>query len=210
MSQIFWDLQSFYSVVSLYLHCSFKIFLSLLAILWNSAFSWVYHSLSPLPFASLLSSTFSKTFSDNHFAFLHFFCFWSHPPVRCFKLLSVVLQAYCLPDLISWIYSSPPLYNYKGFDLGHTWMTQWFSLLFQFKPEFCKKELMVWATVRFRSWFCWLYRASQSSAAKNIINLILVLVMMMMIWWYPCVELSLVLLEKGVCYDQCVVLTKLC
>ena len=31
------------------LHCSFKkVFLSLLAILWNSAFSWVYFSLSPL------------------------------------------------------------------------------------------------------------------------------------------------------------------
>ena len=35
-------------------------------------------------------------------------------------------------------------------------------------------------------------------AAKNIINLILVLT----IWLYPCVELSLVLLEEGVCYDQ--------
>ena len=34
------------------LHCLFKkVFLSLLAILWSSAFSWVYLSLSPLPFA---------------------------------------------------------------------------------------------------------------------------------------------------------------
>ena len=33
---------------SISLHCSLKkAFLSLLAILWNSAFSWVYHSLSP-------------------------------------------------------------------------------------------------------------------------------------------------------------------
>ena len=30
--------------------------LSLLAILWNSAFKWVYLSFSPLPFASLLFS----------------------------------------------------------------------------------------------------------------------------------------------------------
>ena len=34
---------------------------------------------------------------------------------------------------------------------------------------------MVWATVSSRSCFCWLYRASPSLAAKNIINLILVL-----------------------------------
>ena len=27
-----------------------------------------------------------------------------------------------LTDLIPWIYSSPSLYNQKGFDLGHTWM----------------------------------------------------------------------------------------
>ena len=30
---------------------------------------------------------------------------------------------------------------------------------------------MIWATVSSRSCFCWLYRASPSSAAKNIINL---------------------------------------
>ena len=37
-------------------------------------------------------------------------------------------------------------------------------------------------------------RASPSSAAKNIINLVLVLT----IWWCPCVESSLLLLEEGV------------
>ena len=31
---------------------------------------------------------------------------------------------------------------------------------------------------------------------------------MLTIWWCPCVELPLVLLEEGVCYDQCVLLTK--
>ena len=55
------------------LHCSFKkTFLSLLAILCNSALSWVYLSLSPLPFASLLSSAICKASSDKHFAFLLF------------------------------------------------------------------------------------------------------------------------------------------
>ena len=61
---------------------------------------------------------------------------------------------------------------------------------------------MIWATVSSWSCFCWLYRASPSLAAKNIINLILVLI----IWWCPCIESSLVLLEEGVCYDQCVLL----
>jgi len=50
-------------------------FLSLLAILWKSAFSWLYLSLSPLPFTSLLSSVIYKAFSDSHFAVLHFFFF---------------------------------------------------------------------------------------------------------------------------------------
>ena len=64
---------------------------------------------------------------------------------------------------------------------------------------------MIWATVSSRSCFCWLYRASPSLAAKNIISLILVLT----IWWCPCVESSLVLLEECVCYDQCVLSTVL-
>ena len=93
-----------------------------------------------------------------------------------------------------------------AFDLGHIWMVYWFSLLyFQFKPEFCVKELIIWAIVSSRSYFFWLYRASPSLAAKNIINLISVLT----IWWCPCIESFLVFLEKGVCYDQCVLLTKL-
>ena len=43
---------------------------------------------------------------------------------------------------------------------------------------------MIWATVSSWSCFCWLYRASPSLAAKNIITLILVLT----IWWCQCVE----------------------
>ena len=59
---------------SISLHCSLKKpFLSLLRILWNSAFSWVYLSLSPLPFTSLLFSAICQASSDHHFAFLHFF-----------------------------------------------------------------------------------------------------------------------------------------
>ena len=61
---------------SISFHCSLKKpLLSLLALLWNSAFSWIYLSLCPLPFASLLSLAICKGSSDNHFAFLHFFFF---------------------------------------------------------------------------------------------------------------------------------------
>ena len=56
-------------------HCSLKkIFLSLLTILWNSAFNWLYLSLSPLLFTSL-HSAIHKASLDNHFVFLLFFFF---------------------------------------------------------------------------------------------------------------------------------------
>ena len=48
-------------------------FLIFLAILWNSAFKWVYLSFSPFPLVSLLFSTLCKASSDNHFDFLYFF-----------------------------------------------------------------------------------------------------------------------------------------
>ena len=50
-----------------------KAFLSILAILWNSAFRWEYLSFSHLLFASLLFTAVYKASSDSHFAFLHFF-----------------------------------------------------------------------------------------------------------------------------------------
>ena len=74
-----------------------KAFLSLFAILWNSAFRWVYLSFSLLPLAPLrppqttilpLCISFSWGWS------------WSLPPVQCHKPLSIVLQALCLSDLI--------------------------------------------------------------------------------------------------------------
>ena len=80
-----------------------------------------------------------------------------------------------------------------------------FPYFLQFKSEFCNKKLIIWATVSSRPCFCWLYRASPSSVAKNIINLISVLT----IWWCSYVEPYPVLLEKGVCSEQCVLLAKL-
>ena len=186
-----------------------KSFLSLLAILWNSAFKCVHLFFSPLPFTFLHFTAIYKASSDNHFAFLHFFF-----------LGMVFITASCTMSWTSvhsssgtlsirsnpWIYLSLPLYNRKGFDLHHTWMVCGFPYFLQFKSEFCNKEFMIWAIVSSWSCFCWLYRASPSSSAKNIIHLILVLTN----WWYPCVESSLVLLKEGVCCDQCIFLEKLC
>src|SRR5574340_922874 len=64
-----------HSVVSLYFFALIaeEAILSLLAILWNSAFRCLYLSLSPLLFASLLFTAICKASPDSHFAFLHFF-----------------------------------------------------------------------------------------------------------------------------------------
>ena len=73
-----------------------KAFLSLLAILWNSALKYVYVSFSPLPLASLLFTAICKASSDNHLPFCISFSWgwsWYLPPIQCHKPLSIVLQA---------------------------------------------------------------------------------------------------------------------
>ena len=105
-------------------------------------FSGTLHSNGYIfPFLLCLSLFFSqaicKTSSDNHFVFLHFFflgmALITKPPIQCYKPPSIVLQAICLSDLTPWIYSSLLLYNHKGFDLGHTWIAYWFSLVSSIK-----------------------------------------------------------------------------
>ena len=102
-----------------------KPFLSLLAILWNSAFQWVYFSFYALSFAPLLFTAICKASSATILPFCIYFPWgrsWSLPPAQCHKPPFIVLQALYLSDLIPWIYFPLPLYNNKGFDLGHTWM----------------------------------------------------------------------------------------
>ena len=93
-------------------HCSLKkAFFSLLAILWNYAFSWVYFFF--LPCFSLLFSAICKSSSDNTLPSCissSLGWFWSLPPVQCYIPPSIVFQALCLPDLIPWIYPSTLLY----------------------------------------------------------------------------------------------------
>ena len=159
-------------------------------ILWNTAFKWVYLSFSPLPFASLLFTAICKASSDKHFAIFHFFSLGMVLiPASCtMSWTSIYSSSGTLSDLIPWNLFLILLYNHKGFDLGHTWMVQWFSLLsLRFKSEFGNKEFMIWATVSSWSYFWWLYRTFPSMTAKNIINLISILT----IWWCPYVESSL-------------------
>ena len=88
---------------SIYLHWSLrKAFLSLLAILWNSAFKWEYLSFSLFLFASLLSTAICKASSDNHFVFLHFFSMGTVLiPVSCTRLqTSVHSLSGTLSDLV--------------------------------------------------------------------------------------------------------------
>ena len=143
---------------SVVLHWSLrKAFLSLLTILWNSAFKWVYLSFSPLPFTSLLFTAICKASSDDHFAILHFFSWgwsWSLPPVQCHEPLALVLQALCLSDVIPWICLSLLLYNFKGFGFGPLNSLMAFPTFFKF--QFCNKEFMIWVTVIYPSCFCWL------------------------------------------------------
>ena len=190
---------------SIFMHCSLrKVFLSLLAILWSSEFGWMYLSLSPLLFTSLLASTICKASSDNYFAFLLFFFFGFFlftASVPYYGPLSIVLQAHCLLVLIPWKYSSPPLHIHRGFDLscGLVVFPTFFSLSLNFAVRSWWSE-----PVSSRSCLCWLYTASPPSATKNVINLISVLT----IWWCLCVKLSLMLLTKGVFYGQCFLLAE--
>ena len=85
-----------------------------LAILWNSAFKWVYLSFSPLPFTSLLFTAIYKASSENRFAFLHFFYLGMVLiPVSCTMSWTSIHSSSgtLLSDLIPWISFSLPLYN---------------------------------------------------------------------------------------------------
>ena len=92
-----------------------KAFLSLLTILWNSAFSYLYLSFSPLLFSSLLFTAICRAPSDSHFAFLHFFFLGMVLiPVSCtMSQTSVRRSSGSLSDLISSIYFSFPLHSCK-------------------------------------------------------------------------------------------------
>ena len=127
------DFRLFHCIVSsISLHwLLWKAFLSLLAL-----FGTLHSDRCIFPFLLYLSLLFSQLFVRPPQIIIlpscisfSWGCFWLPPPVECYEPPSIVLQALCLSNLIPWIWLSLPLYNCKGFDLGHTWMTYWFSLL---------------------------------------------------------------------------------
>ena len=88
---------------------------SYLSLLFSGTLHSVGYIFPFLPCLSLLFTAICKASSDNHFAFCISFSlgwFWLLPPVQCYVPLFIVLQALCLPDLIPWIYLSPPPYNH--------------------------------------------------------------------------------------------------
>ena len=121
-----------------------KAFLSLFAILWNSAFKWIYLSFSPLPLSCPLFSAICKPSSGNHglFAFLflgddldhsllytvmHRTLYVVHKHCNVRDIVMSQISARSSSGTLSirsnpWITLSLPLYNRKGFDLSHTCM----------------------------------------------------------------------------------------
>ena len=99
------DLYSFpfYCFSSISLHWLLrKAFLSLLAILWNSAFKWVYLSFSPLFFSQLFVRPPQATILHFCISFFFFFFFFLH----FFFLGMVLITASCTMSRTS-IHSSP-------------------------------------------------------------------------------------------------------
>ena len=113
---------------SISLHWSLrKAFLSLIYLPCYSlelCIQLMYLSFSPLPFTFLLFSAICKASSDNYFAFLYFFFLGMILITTSYTMLwtSIHSSSGTLSDLIPWIYLLLPLYNHKGFYLGHTWM----------------------------------------------------------------------------------------
>ena len=109
------------SISSISLHCSLKKgFLSLFAVLWNSAFRWIHLSLSPLSFTSLLC--YLQGLLRQPFCLLAFCFSWGLFTTTCTMLWTSIhsFQGLSLSDLIPWIYLS--LLLYKLFYLAHTRM----------------------------------------------------------------------------------------
>ena len=95
---------------SISLHWSLrKAFLSLLALLWNSAFRCLYISFSSLLWLLFFSQLFVRPHQKTILSFCISFSLgwsWSLSLVQCQKPLFTVLQTLCLSDLLPWITST--------------------------------------------------------------------------------------------------------
>jgi len=113
-----------------------KAFLSLLAILWNSAFRCGYLSFAPLLFTSLLFTAICKASPDSHFAFL--------VPINYWLLLTTPLTIG--PHNYSTSLATPKI-------LSSLWKLQQYPRLTHWTSEnhsLCLKDRLLWL-VRLRS-----------------------------------------------------------
>ena len=95
----------FHSIAFLYFFAliSEEGFLISLAVLWNSAFKWVYRSFSPLLFAPVFSQLFVRPPQTAISLFCISFSLgwsWFLSPVQCHEPPSIVHQALCLSELV--------------------------------------------------------------------------------------------------------------
>ena len=155
----------------------------------NSAFSWLYISLSPLLFTSFLSSAICKASSDNHSAFLHFFFFgmvlvttsctvlWTsnYSSSGTLSTRSNPLNLFVISTILSGIW-------FRSYMNGQVVFPTFFNL----NLNFAIRSWWFEPKVSSRSCFCWLYTAYPPSVKKYIINLISVSI----IWWCPCVKVA--------------------
>ena len=107
-------------VSSIFMHCLLKkAFFSLLTIFWNSGFSWMHLSLSPLLLLLFFLQLFVKPLQITTLPFCFFFFplewVFSLLLVQHYRPLSTFLQAYYLLGLIPWIYLSPQMHIHWGF-----------------------------------------------------------------------------------------------
>ena len=72
---------------------------------------------------------------------------------------------------LSHLYWNNNSFHYMDFCWPSDVWPRGFPYFLQFRSEFCNKEFMSWATVSSQSCLYWLYRASPSLAAKNVIIL---------------------------------------
>ena len=61
----------------------------------------------------------------------------------------------------------------------------------------------------FLIWTCFHFSADMFFLFVKILLISWVEISVLTIWWCPCVESSLLLLQEGVCYDQCILLAKI-
>ena len=124
---------------SIYLHWLLrKAFLSLLAILWNSAFRWVYPFFSPLPFMSLHFTAICKASSGNHFAFLYFLF-----------LGMVLITASCTMFLwLDWVYTFGKITDVKCPLLHQRYILQHRLSLLMLTLITCLRSMSVFPTLK--------------------------------------------------------------